>query len=75
MTTKHHKDQHSHSHHSSNGNDDAVYSGEVRRQKRMKSMGIVAIVLMILALIAYVMTNDESVTPNDNREAMPATSE
>jgi Na+-transporting methylmalonyl-CoA/oxaloacetate decarboxylase gamma subunit len=41
----------------------------------MKSMGIVAIVLMILALIAYVMTNDESVTPNDNREAMPATSE
>ena len=48
---------------------------EVRRRKRMKSMGIVAVVLMLLALFAYVMSDDERLAPGSEGQSMPAMGE
>ncbi len=38
-------------------------------------MGIVAVVLMLLALVAYVLSDDESLAPGGTGEAMPAIGE
>lgn len=75
MTTSHHKGQHTHHASPTKNDDDAISPTEIRRKKRMKSMGIVAVVLMLLALFAYIMSDDESLAPDRDGQAMPAIGE
>ena len=77
MTTKHHKGQHSKTHHASHidDDDDAISPTEVRRRKRMKSMGIVAVVLMLLGMLLYVLSDNERLAPGSEGEGMPAIGE
>ena len=68
MTTNHHKNQHHEKKSTHDSEDDWNSPSQVKRQKRMRHMTIVAVALMLLALIGYVLSNDESVIPDQGEE-------